>query len=266
MRGLEGKVAIVTGGAGRIGIAVVRRLVEEGVRVVVADINEEAAVAVAAEHGDNAIAITFDSADAASIEQMVAHSVAHFGRLDILHNNAAYVALGKMGSDLDALGTSIDLWEKTMKINVDGYFLACRFALPHLIAGGGGSIINMSSGSGLVGDYCRIAYGTSKGAVATLTKYVAAQHGKQKVRCNAISPGMHADDKLRALVPKLVELNEKHSMLPWIGHPDDIASLVAFLGSDESRNISGQNIVIDGGSLAHNTSMMDAIELDSLYS
>jgi NAD(P)-dependent dehydrogenase (short-subunit alcohol dehydrogenase family) len=266
MRGLNGKVAIVTGGAGRIGVAVVRRLVEEGARVAVADLREDAARRVSDEFGDRAMAIRFDSADEASIERMVKVTIDRFGRLDILHNNAAYVSLGELGEDTDVLRTPLELWDLTMSVNLRGYMLACRYALPRMIAGGGGSIINMSSGSGLLGDAVRVAYGTSKAAIASLTRYVATQHGKQGVRCNAISPGLIADTTLAQAAPKLVALNVKHALTPRGGHPDDVAGLVAFLGSDDSGFITGQNICIDGGSLAHVPQWVDSMELDSAYS
>ncbi len=112
----------------------------------------------------------------------------------------------------------------------------------------------------------RIAYGTSKGAVSALTLYIAAQHGKQGVRCNAIAPGLITDERLRALAPKLVTLNERHNLLARVGHPDDIASLVDFLASDESAFITGQIITVDGGQNSHNPQMVEAMELGSSYS
>jgi len=266
MHGLEDKVAIVTGGAGRIGRAVVRRLVEEGVRVVVADVDAAAADDVAGAYDERAAAIAFDAGDPVSIAALVDATMQRFGRIDILHNNAAFVNLGDLGHDATALDTPLDVWDVTMNVNVRGYFVACRHVIPHMIAGGGGSIINTSSGSASAGDNVRIAYGTSKGAVSTLTLYIAAQHGKQRIRCNAIAPGMIADDRLRAAAPKLVALNERHSALPRIGHPDDVASLVAFLGSDESSFITGQVISIDGGLQAHVPQMVEAMELGSAYS
>lgn len=266
MRGLEGKVAIVTGGAGRIGRAVVARLVSEGVRVAVADIDGAAAEAVAAEQGDAAVGIAFDAADEPSIVNLVARTVDRFGGLDILHNNAAFVNLGDLGEDTTALGTPLELWDLTMNVNLRSYFIACREAIPHMLARGGGSIINTSSGSGHRGDDVRIAYGTSKGAVSTMTLYLAAQHGKQNVRCNAIAPGLIADDRLREFAPKLVALNERHNLLPRVGHPDDIASLVAFLASDESSFITGQIIAVDAGQTSHNPQMVEAMEMGSAYS
>lgn len=266
MRGLDKKVAIVTGGAGRIGRGVVARLVEEGVKVTVADINAEAAKAVAAAHGTKAIGIAFDAVDAGSIEAMIEKTVRHFGKLDILHNNAAFVNLGELGSDTTALEVSFELWDTTMAVNLRGYLAACKYAIPHLIAAGGGSIINMSSGSAMAGDDVRIAYGTSKGAVSTMTLYIAAQHGKQRVRCNAIAPGLIADAKLLEIAPKLVALNERHNLLPRTGVPGDIAGLVAFLASDDAAFITGQIIACDGGLLSHQPQMVEAMELDSAYS
>ena len=196
---------------------------------------------------------------------MVKATVDRFGGVDILHNNAAFVNLGELGTDTTALETSLELWDVTMNVNVRGYLIAAREALPHMIARGGGSIVNTSSGSGHRGDDVRIAYGTSKGAVSTMTMYLAAQHGHQGVRCNAIAPGMIADEKLREMAPRLVALNERHNLLPRIGHPNDIASLVAFLASDESAFITAQIITIDAGQNSHQPQMVEAAELPSPY-
>lgn len=265
MRGLKDKVAVVTGGAGRIGQGVVKRLVDEGATVVVADVNLPAAEQTAALYPGKAAAIGFDAADEDSIRALIDETIKRFGRIDILHNNAALVNLGELGVDTTALETPLELWDATMNINVRGYLVACRHALPHMIAQGGGSIINTSSGSGHNGDNVRIAYGASKGAVSTLTLYIAAQHGKQNIRCNAIAPGMIADDKLKALVPNLAALNERHSLTPRIGHPDDIGALVAFLASDDAAFITGQIITIDGGLGSHQPQMVEAIEMGPGY-
>jgi NAD(P)-dependent dehydrogenase (short-subunit alcohol dehydrogenase family) len=197
---------------------------------------------------------------------MVKKTVDHFGRLDILHNNAALVASADLGSDTTALETPLALWDVTMNVNVRSYFIAAREALPHMLGGGGGVIINTSSGSGHRGDNVRIAYGTSKGAVSTLTLYLAAQHGKQNIRCNAIAPGMIADEQLLAALPKLAALNERHNLVPRVGNPDDIGGLVAFLASDDAAYITGQVIAIDGGQASHTAQMVDALAMDSAYS
>jgi len=190
MEGLVDKVAVVTGAAGRIGRAVVARLIKEGAYVTVADVNGDGARDVAELHGDRAFVVAFDATDDASIENMIAQAVRRFGRLDILHNNAALVSLGELGADTNVLETPPALWDLTMQVNVRGYYLASRYAIPHMIAAGGGAIVNTSAGASLFGDDVRVAYGASKGAVNVLTKYIAAQHGKQGIRCNAVSPGM----------------------------------------------------------------------------
>jgi NAD(P)-dependent dehydrogenase (short-subunit alcohol dehydrogenase family) len=251
MHRLTGKVAIVTGGGGGIGAAVARRFVSEGARVVIADLFEDSARAAAEPLGENALAVQFDAADASSVKAMVDQTIAHFGRLDILHNNAALTDPERQQQDTTATDIPLDIWNATMTINVTGYLLGCKYAIPHMIAGGGGSIIMTASGSGVAGDLARIAYGSSKGAIITMTKYVATQYGRQNIRCNAIAPGVVLTPALEATVPGLKELIFRHVLTPQFGTPDDIAALAAFLASDESRYITGESIGINGGSMAH---------------
>ncbi len=251
MHRLSGKVAIITGGGGGIGSAVARRFVSEGARVAIADIFEESARKAAEPLGENALAIQFDAADAGSIKSMVDLTVAHFGRLDILHNNAALTDPPRQQQDTTATDIPLEIWNATIAINLTGYMLGCKYAIPHMIASGGGSIINTASGSGVAGDLARIAYGSTKGAIITMTKYVATQYGHQRIRCNAIAPGVVLTAALEATVPGLKEIIGRHVLTPEFGTPDDIAALAAFLASDESRYITGESIGINGGSLSH---------------
>ncbi|WP_310531370.1 SDR family oxidoreductase [Novosphingobium sp.] len=258
---LTGKVAIVTGGGGGIGSAVVRRFVAEGANVAVADVFANLANAVAGPLGDAALAVQFDASDPASVEAMVEKTVSHFGRLDILHNNAAMTDPAKHPLDTDAVTIPIEIWDEIIDINLRGYLLGCKYAIPHMIRGGGGSIINTASNSGTAGDLARIAYGASKGGIITLTKYVATQHGRQNIRCNSVAPGVVLTEALDATVPGLKEIIKRHILTPEFGTPDDIAALVAFLASDESRYITGENISISGGGLSHQPHYADLLQL-----
>ena len=260
MHRLAGKVAIVTGGGGGIGSAVVRRFVAEGAKVAVADVFEDSAKAVAEPLGDAAFAVQFDASDPASVEAMVEATVARFGRLDILHNNAAMTDPGKSQLDTDAVTIPIEIWDEIIDVNLRGYLLGCKYAIPHMIAGGGGSIINTASNSGTAGDLARIAYGASKGAIITMTKYIATQHGKQNIRCNSVAPGVVLTEALSKTVPGLAEIIKRHILTPEFGVPDDIAALVAFLASDESRYITGENISISGGGLSHQPHYADLLD------
>lgn len=251
MHRLEGRVAIVTGGGGGIGSAVARRLAAEGAKVAVADLFEDAARRAAEPLGESGFAVQFDAGDAGSVKAMVEATVARFGKLDILHNNAAMTDPAKHPQDRTAIDTPLEIWREILDVNLTGYMLGCRYALPHMIAGGGGAIINTASNSGTAGDLARIAYGTSKGGIITLTRYIATQHGKQNIRCNSIAPGVVLTEALEKTVPGLKEIIKRHILTPEFGTPDDIAALVAFLASDEARYITGENISISGGGLVH---------------
>jgi len=261
MRRLAGKVAIVTGGGGGIGSAVARRIVSEGGKVAIADVFEDSAKAAADPLGDAALAVQFDAADPASIEVMVQATVDHFGGLDILHNNAAMTDPAKHPLDTTPVDIPIEIWDEIIDINLRGYLLGCKYAIPHMIARGGGSIINTASNSGIAGDLARVAYGASKGGIITLSKYVATQYGKQNIRCNSVSPGVVLTAALEATVPGLKEVIQRHILTPEFGTPDDIAALVAFLASEESRYITGENISISGGGLAHQPHYADLLAM-----
>lgn len=258
---LTGKVAIVTGGGGGIGSAVARRFVAEGAQVTVADVFLASAQAVAGDLGEAALAVQFDAADPASVEAMVETTVAHFGRLDILHNNAAMTDPAKHPLDTDAVNIPVEIWDEIIDINLRGYLLGCKYAIPHMVRGGGGSIVNTASNSGTAGDLARIAYGSSKGAIITMTKYIATQHGRQNIRCNSVAPGVVLTEALDKTVPGLKEIIKRHVLTPEFGTPDDIAALVAFLASDESRYITGENISISGGGLVHQPHFADLLDL-----
>jgi NAD(P)-dependent dehydrogenase (short-subunit alcohol dehydrogenase family) len=262
MNRLEGKVAIITGGAGGIGAACAERFASEGATVVVADLLEQPAKEVAARIKHGAIGLHYDAGDPASIKAGIEQVVARFGRIDILFNNAAATSFDIHRQDTTAPDIPIEIWDLVMSINVRGVMLGCKYAIPHLIAGGGGSIINTASDSGLAGDITRIAYGTSKAAVIMLSKYIAAQHGRQKIRCNSILPGPILNDSLRQY-PDLVRIIERHALTPRIGLPEDIAAMAAYLAADESAYVTGQALSVDGGHLAHQPQIADMLEFEA---
>lgn len=261
MNRLKGKVAIITGGAGGIGAACAQRFASEGCAVVVADLLEGPAKAVAAQIGNGAIGLHFDASDPNSIKAGIEDVVKRFGRLDILFNNAAATAFEVHSRDTTAPDIPIEIWDLVMNVNVRGVMVGCKYAIPHMIAAGGGSIINTASDSALAGDNTRIAYGTSKAAVIALTKYVATQHGRQKIRCNAILPGPILNDSLRQY-PDMVRLVARQALTPRIGLPEDIAAMAAYLAADESAYVTGQAISVDGGHLAHQPQCADMAEFE----
>jgi NAD(P)-dependent dehydrogenase (short-subunit alcohol dehydrogenase family) len=259
MERLKGKVAIVTGGGGGIGGATAERFASEGAKVIVADIKIERAQAVADRIGAAAHAVHLDAEDESSVEAMVAEAVSRFGRLDILHNNHAWL-LDNMPNDGSVIDTSFETWDRTMAINLRGYFAAAKYAVPHMIAQGGGSVINMSSDSGLRSDTSHIAYGVSKAAINMLTYSMATQHGRQGVRTNAIAPGLIVTPIVREVASELISLVHRHTPSPELGAPEDIAALCAFLAADEARFINGQVISCDGGLIAHLPQLADHLD------
>jgi NAD(P)-dependent dehydrogenase (short-subunit alcohol dehydrogenase family) len=262
MNRLQGKVAIVTGGAGAIGSATVTRFIAEGARVVVADIAADAARAVARKAGENALAIAYDAADSNSVKELVESTVRHFGRLDILFNNAGLTDPIRVARDFPVAETDFEIWDQSMMINARGCLAGCKFAIPHMLRNGG-SIINMSSLSGLAGDLARTAYGASKAAVVSITKYVATQYGRKGIRCNAIAPGLILTEASKAVSPELLTRLQKHVLTPEFGEPADIAALCAFLASPESKYITAQTISCDGGLLAHLPQTGELLDLES---
>ncbi len=255
MSQLSDRVAIVTGAASGIGAASAVELAARGARVVVADINASGAKEVAAQIADaggEAIAHEVDLATESSIAALMDTTVRTFGRIDILHNNAAASGADVMGRDLDILSMDVDVWDKALAVNLRAMMLTCKHALPTMIANGKGAVVNMSSNSALAGDLSRVAYGASKGGVNSLTMYVATMYGRQGIRCNAISPGLVMTPAAeKNLSPFDREVFAGSHLTPEIGRPEDIAKVVAFLASDDSAFITGEIIRVDGGLLSH---------------
>jgi NAD(P)-dependent dehydrogenase (short-subunit alcohol dehydrogenase family) len=252
---LENRVAIVTGGAGGIGGATARALAREGASVAVVDVDVEGGTQVVENiraSGGSAMWVQADLSKESDVAEAIRSTVAQFGRLDVLHNNAALTESDFLSRDTPVTELSLEVWERTIAVNLSSQMLTCKHAIPEMVRGGGGSIINMSSGASLKGDRTRTAYGVSKAGVNTLTMYVAAGHGKQGVRANTIVPGLIITDAVRAHIPEgMLDRLGRSTLTPYLGQPEDIAGLVVFLASDESRYITGQMVIIDGGMSAH---------------
>ena len=251
---LNGRVAIVTGagGVGGIGECTARLLAESGARVVLADLPgsklEETAASLI-KQGCDATHCATDISDERSVELLIRFTQQKYGRLDILDNNAASQG---QAEDRDITTMSVDLWDHIMGVNARGAMLMCKHALPVMMAGGGGSIINISSGTSMAGDFFATAYAASKGAVNTLTRYVATQYGAKGIRCNALVLGLIATPILKSVMPEpLRDIFRDNKLVGRLGEPRDVAEMVLFLASDRSRFITGQLLPVDGGFYAH---------------
>ena len=239
-RDVEGKVALVTGAHRGIGLCTAKRLVSGGAKVIMADlpgVDLASAVAEVAELGEVS-SFDVNIAEEASVKALVAFAMETEGRIDILDNNAAYAG---SATDVDIATMDVDEWDKVFAINTRGTMLMCKHVVNSMLLTGGGSIINISSGTGSVANMYQSAYGCSKAAVNTMTKYIATQYGEQGIRCNAIAAGLIKTEKLAATMPEpMQEVYRGAKLVPRLGKPEDIAEMVAFLGSDR----------LDGGFLA----------------
>jgi len=262
---VKGKFAIVTGGGANIGEACGKMLASHGASVVIADINLDGARRVASEIGEaggTAIALQVDLGNEASVAAMAAAAVAEFGRVDILHNNAANTGAAQMTRDGALTEMEPEVWDAAFDINTRGTMLVTKHVVPHMIAAGGGSIINTSSGVSLLGDVLNPAYSASKAAVNALTRNTAAQFGRANIRCNAILPGLVLSPVARAqMTAEQLGMIQRHVLLPRESSADDIAGAVLWLASDLSSFVTGQIISADGGICHHQPHYADMIDM-----
>jgi len=246
MTRMNGKVAIVTGAGSGMGLEEARLLAQEGSKVVLTDINFDAVQAVAKsiqEEGGDAIAIKHDVASEDNWSEVVAETVNQYGKIDVLVNNAGIsMAVG-------LLDTSMDQWNRVMNINVTSVFLGMKHVIPHMVAGGGGSIINISSIAGLTGSSGAGAYTASKGAVRMLSKAAAVDFGGQNIRVNSVHPGFISTPMSSQFVedPQMLQFFLSQTALPRVGQASEVAQAVLFLASDEASYVTGVELPVDGG-------------------
>jgi NAD(P)-dependent dehydrogenase (short-subunit alcohol dehydrogenase family) len=254
---LQDKVAIVTGAAAGIGHAAAVLMAREGARVVVADLDIEAARRVAGDiegAGGLALAVRLDALDEASIEAMVRHAHEAYGALHVLYNNVGGTDVSR---DNSVTGMDWSYWDTALRWNLSSTVYACRCALPLMLAGGGGAIVNTTSMVALSGDVRPTAYAAAKGAIISFTRFVATQYGRQGIRCNAIAPGLILTPRATPRPQKVLDAFARHTLAPEHGQPEDVAYAALFLASDEARFINGQVLVVDGGMHAHNPTVAD---------
>jgi len=247
---LQGKVALITGGAGAIGRATAQRFAADGASVVVADRDGQRADEVAGalrDSGAQALGVAVDVTSEASVAGLVGQATATFGRIDILFTCAGVLVTGSVTE------TSLADWERSLAVNLTGPFLASRHVVPVMIANGGGSIVHMSSTAGLVGETSIAAYCASKGGVLMLARQMALDYARQGVRVNVVCPGW-IDTPFND--PAIEAAGGRAALMPFVdqmvpmgrqGTPDEVADVVAFLASDDARLMTGSIVTVDGG-------------------
>lgn len=257
---LADKVILINGAGSGIGKACAEEYAREGAKVVVASQSRssEPVAQGIVEAGGTAVAYSADISDEAAVKAMVAFAVESYGRIDVLHNNAAMTGNDIVTRDVDIANMDVDLWDRTMAVNLRGPMLCAKHVIPHMLAQGGGSIITTGSTKALQGDIAQSAYGASKAGVHNLTYNIAAQYGKQGIRANVLMVGLVLSEALEDNFPEPIrQLMLRHKLTPFIGTPEDCAKAAVFLASDESRYTTGQDLHVDGGYSMHAPSLAE---------
>lgn len=251
MRGLRDRVAVVAGGGSGIGAATGARLAHEGAAVVVGDLVGRRADQVAADirlAGGRAVGAQFDISDDEQVEELMTVAVDEFGGLDLVHANAADLSEQTIFSDSDALAMSLEVFDRTIRVNLRGFLLCTRHAIPRLLDRGGGAIVYTSSATAHTGEPRRAAYGMSKSGINALMRHVSSRWGRDGVRANCVAPGLVLTPVIRdKFGPEALQRALDMGRSARLGEADDIAAAVAFLLSDDAAWITGQVVSVDGG-------------------
>lgn len=246
MTRLNGKVAFITGAAGGIGSMTCIRYIAEGACIVAVDIEQSAIEASlsAAKAEDRGMALVCDITDPGQVRSAIAKTVERFNKLDIVCN----IAGGSSAADARVTDAPDEEFWRVIKLDLYGTFLCCKHGIPAIAAAGGGSVINFSSMVALMALTERDCYTAAKGGVAAMTRSMAVEYAPDKIRVNAIAPGLVLTPRVDGLIEQREELRrlaDRHILGPC--HPIDIAEMAVFLGSDESRRITGQVVSVDSG-------------------
>ncbi|MBL6600454.1 MAG: SDR family oxidoreductase [Alphaproteobacteria bacterium] len=251
---LAGKVAVISGAGTGIAKAAAVIFAREGAKVVVAELNEETGAEAAAEIGDAALFVPTDVTDEDSVAATMEQAVERFGGLHILFNCAG----GSAPEDSVVTEVDLDVWDRTIPLDLKGPFLCCRFGIPKIIASGGGAVVNVSSAVALRGNHPAHIYSAAKGGLISFTQSLAGAYSAEGVRANVICPGMIATDRIKSRSANQSPSNRRAALVSsWkaypfgSGEPEDIANVALFLASDESRMVNGAAIPADGGISAY---------------
>ena len=251
MEGLKGKV-IVIAGAGGISDGTAKFLGQNGVCLVVGDIlkeNADRCVNVAKEVGGDGVSTKMDISKPDDVKKLMNLAIETYGKINGLFNVAANINPDEVAKDTNPVDIDLIDWQRNIDVNLTGYLLTSKYAIPHILKSGGGSIVNTISDAVYAGMHDKVAYSVTKAGIGALTRNIAARFGKQGIRCNAVSPGLVLTESGIKNSGHLVEMVLQMIPAPRVGKPEDMASIVAFLLSDLSEWITGQTICIDGGAI-----------------
>jgi len=250
---LDGTVAVVAGGAGGIGTATCLRLADEGAAVVVGDLDADGAANVAdriTAGGGRALAVHMDVADERSVADLFERAKAHFGGIDCVHVNAADLSPATIGADTEVVSMDLDVFDHILAVNLRGHVLCTRQAVPALLERGGGSIVYTASAAAFLGEPARPGYAIAKAGIGALVRHVASRWGRDKVRANAVAPGLVVTPAIAAAGPgEVLDRALRHARSWRLGDPADVAAMVAHLVSGDGAWINGQVISVDGGTV-----------------